>query len=299
MGSCQIIFNINLIDDKTALGANNQSFQGNYNAQINTITLNLANISNLNDFTNTLGHELSHAIMANQNKFIPQDIKQNDYANLKGRIFTDYLNKALDLEGYDIDLSKSNVNLDFSNPSNINALINNQIYFNSMDKTQSDNADINNLNPENKNGIAKIPEIMSKSAMDDYNPTNRIVYVDHGGLDDKGAYIISYADKNAKDTAKSLQKEFSDLDKYKNNPTMPIELSVCNIGGSYIQKELSLLEPNREIIAYEGYYATQLVYTMPYLNPGSGKIIYKNGKVIYRDKDTSFVDKLLNKKLER
>lgn len=82
-------------------------------------------------------------------------------------------------------------------------------------------------------------------------------------------------------------------------PYMPIELSMCNIGGSDIQKELSLLEPNREIIAYEGYYATQLVYTMPYLNPGSGKIIYKNGKVIYRDKDTSFVDKLLNKKLER
>ena len=290
---------IRFINDKTALGANNQPFQGNYNAQINTITLNLANISNLNDFTNTLGHEFTHAIMANQNKFIPQDIKQNDYANLKGRIFTDYLNKALDLQGYDIDLSKSNVNLDFSNPSNINALINNQIYFNSMDKTQSDNADINNLNPENKNGIAKIREMMSKSAMDDYNPTNRIVYVDHGGVDDKGAYIVSYVDKNAKDTAKSLQEKFSELDKYKNNPTMPIELSVCNIGGTDIQKELSLLEPNREIIAYEGFYATQLVYTMPYLNPGSGKVIYKNGKVIYRDKDTNFVNRIFNQKIKR
>ena len=131
---------IRFINDKTALGANNQPFQGNYNAQINTITLNLANISNLNDFTNTLGHELSHAIMANQNKFIPQDIKQNDYANLKGRIFTDYLNKALDLQGYDIDLSKSNVNLDYENTDIKNILSNNQVAFSLQDMSLSDNS---------------------------------------------------------------------------------------------------------------------------------------------------------------
>ena len=72
-------------------------------------------------------------------------------------------------------------------------------------------------------------------------------------------------------------------------------MTVCYIGGSDIQKELSLLEPDREIIAYEGYYATQLVY-VPYLNPGSGKVIYRNGKVIYRDGNTNFIDRILIKK---
>ena len=93
--------------------------------------------------------------------------------------------------------------------------------------------------------------------------------------------------------------KFAKLDKYKNNPNMPIELAMCYIGGSDIQKELSLLEPNREIIAYEGYYYPQLIFLAPGISPGSGKIIYKNGKVIYRDKDTNFMDKIYDKKNRR
>ena len=133
---------IKFINDTDAIGADNQNFKGNYNSKTNTITLNLANISNLNDFTDTLGHEFTHAITDSKNKFIPQDTKQNNYADLKGNLFTNYLNKALDIQGNSIDLSNSNVNLDYSNPSNINALINNQIYFNSMDKGSSDNVPI-------------------------------------------------------------------------------------------------------------------------------------------------------------
>lgn len=93
--------------------------------------------------------------------------------------------------------------------------------------------------------------------------------------------------------------KFAKLDKYKNNPNMPIELSMCNIGNTDIQKELSLLEPNREIIAYEGYYYPQLTFLAPAINPGSGKIIYKNGEVIYRDKDVNFIDRIFGKKDRR
>ncbi|MCI6641460.1 MULTISPECIES: hypothetical protein, partial [Campylobacter] len=47
---------------------------------------------------NTLGHELTHAIKSHQNSFIPQDNFQNNYANMKGEILSNYLNKALNLK---------------------------------------------------------------------------------------------------------------------------------------------------------------------------------------------------------
>ncbi len=222
---------IRFINDKTALGANNQPFQGNYNAQINTITLNLANISNLNDFTNTLGHELSHAIMANQNKFIPQDIKQNDYANLKGRIFTDYLNKALDLQGYDIDLSKSNVNLDYENTNNINTLINNQNYFNSMDKTQSDNADINLFN----NNLEKAMYIAGNWHKSGILDNKNIVTISgHGAV---GIVYDGRTDENYKNlkqiNIKELANEVRNTDKWKNNKIKYVYLDICDSGLGY------------------------------------------------------------------
>ncbi|MBQ3674309.1 MAG: hypothetical protein II923_01750, partial [Campylobacter sp.] len=138
LGNLQIQF----INDTNTLGADNQAFKGNYNANTNTITLNLANISNLNDLTNTLGHEFTHAITDSKNKFTPQDTKQNDYADLKGGLFADYLNKALNLQGNNINLLNSQVGIDFSNPNNINTLVNNQRYFNSVDKSGSDNVPV-------------------------------------------------------------------------------------------------------------------------------------------------------------
>lgn len=77
--------------------------------------------------------------------------------------------------------------------------------------------------------------------------------------------------------------KFAKLDKYKNNPNMPIELAACKAGQTDVVKELSLLEPNREIIAYEGYYLTALAF-------GFKKVIYKNGEIIYSKKDFNFIN---------
>jgi len=135
LGDIQVKF----INDTNAIGANNEKFRGNYNSKVNVITLNLANISNLEDFTDTLGHEITHAIAASNNKFIPQDAKQDIYANFKGSILTDYLKKALGTQGNDIDLLKSNVNLDYENTDIKNILSNNQAAFSLQDMSQSDN----------------------------------------------------------------------------------------------------------------------------------------------------------------
>ena len=135
LGDIQVKF----INDTNAIGANNEKFRGNYNSKVNVITLNLANISNLEDFTDTLGHEITHAIAASNNKFIPQDAKQDTYANFKGSILTDYLKKALGTQGNDIDLLKSNVNLDYENTDIKNILSNNQATFSLQDMSQSDN----------------------------------------------------------------------------------------------------------------------------------------------------------------
>ena len=237
---------IRFINDKTALGANNQPFQGNYNAQINTITLNLANISNLNDFTNTLGHELSHAIMANQNKFIPQDIKQNNYADLKGRIFTDYLNKALDLQGYDIDLSKSNVNLDYENTNNINTLINNQNYFNSVDKSKSDNSDINLF--QNTNNVFNFSFDKEKTTLKIFDKENAMysngywvgtfdgndvfTITAHGG---KGYIVDERYDNSKSINATELVKMIIDTPKWKTGEVKTIKILSCNSGTDSIK----------------------------------------------------------------
>uniref|UniRef100_UPI002608A6C0 hypothetical protein n=1 Tax=uncultured Campylobacter sp. TaxID=218934 RepID=UPI002608A6C0 len=283
---------VKLISEANAKGKNDEPFKGNFDSLSKTITLNLANTSDIKTFAQTLGHELSHAIDYKKGRFIPGGEAMNRYADIKDDHFADYLGRGLDITGSKINLGDKLPSYDKYDKINKALLEHNLKNFNSTDKRWSDNSDINKLNPNNQNNIV---EIMSKSAMDDYNPTNRIVYADHANIDKDGAFTNTYKYKNTKDTAILLHKEISQLDKYKNNPNMPIELSMCYIGGSDIQKELSLLEPNREIIAYEGYYATQLVY-VPYLNPGSGKVIYRNGKVIYRDGNTNFIDRILIKK---
>ncbi|MCR8685621.1 hypothetical protein [Campylobacter ureolyticus] len=130
---------VKFIDDTNTLGANNQKFKGNYNQQNNTITLNLANIKNLNEFTNTLGHELTHAIKSHQNSFIPQDNLQNNYANIKGEILSNYLNKALNLKDENVNLKNLNTTLDIYNPQTTKILKNNLVKFNYQDMSKSDN----------------------------------------------------------------------------------------------------------------------------------------------------------------
>ncbi|MGH1601161.1 colicin E3/pyocin S6 family cytotoxin [Campylobacter majalis] len=131
---------IKFIDDTDAIGANSENFKGNFNAQTNTITLNLANLSNLNDFSITLGHELKHAVDYSKNNFKPQDKNQNKYANIKGENFLDYLNKALSYNNIDIDTKNTTINYDKTNPSNINLLNSNSIMFERLDKSKGDNS---------------------------------------------------------------------------------------------------------------------------------------------------------------
>ena len=95
-------------------------------------------IKNLNEFTNTLGHELTHAIKSHQNSFIPQDNFQNNYANIKGEILSNYLNKALNLKDENVNLN--NTNLNYTNNTNTkNTLLSNLDKFNYQDMSKSDN----------------------------------------------------------------------------------------------------------------------------------------------------------------
>ena len=233
---------IRFINDKTALGANNQPFQGNYNAQINTITLNLANISNLNDFTNTLGHELSHAIMANQNKFIPQDIKQNDYADLKGRIFTDYLNKALDLQGYG-NLSSYDINIDYTNSQNLNTLANNQKLFDMSDKSKSDNVDLVLFNKQ------EIPLKQVSIWLQDKALDNVFSIAGHGNVgliyDERKEtdYLTAINEgKFNQISIKDLANEIRNTDKWKNNKIDLVKLYNCYGASSNYGKDNSVAQ---------------------------------------------------------
>ncbi|WP_229933674.1 colicin E3/pyocin S6 family cytotoxin [Campylobacter majalis] len=129
---------IKFIDDANAIGANSENFKGNFNNGV--ITLNLANINNIDDFTKTLGHELKHAVDYSKNNFKPQDKDQNKYADTKGENFLDYLNKALSYNNIDIDTKNTTINYNKTNPSNINLLNSNSIMFESLDKSKGDNS---------------------------------------------------------------------------------------------------------------------------------------------------------------
>ncbi|WP_299086413.1 hemagglutinin repeat-containing protein [uncultured Campylobacter sp.] len=284
-------------------GKNSQVLMGNFNPKNQTITTVFSTDKHNNiktDFSSfyfVQSHENSH-LQDFKDGIYRADIdgNQETRANARATDSLNYFNKALGIS------SKGNSNIGLysfsasNSMANKSTLINNLRIFSGLDYSKSRNVDINKLDPESKtNIISRLIETANKIGMDKYNPSDKITYADHGISDKEGITLFSFYNDPPIETAKKLQQEFLKLEKYKNNPNMPIELTVCYIGGSDIQKELSLLEPNREIIAYEGYYATQLVY-VPYLNPGSGKVIYRNGKVIYRDGNTNFIDRILIKK---
>lgn len=284
-------------------GKNSQVLMGNFNPKNQTITTVFSTNKHNNiktDFSSfyfVQSHENSH-LQDFKDGIYRADIdgNQETRANARATDSLNYFNKALGISSKgnsDIGIYSFSASNSMANKS---TLINNLRIFSGLDYSKSRNVDINKLDPESKtNIISRLIETANKIGMDKYNPSDKITYADHGISDKEGITLFSFYNDPPIETAKKLQQEFLKLEKYKNNPNMPIELTVCYIGGSDIQKELSLLEPDREIIAYEGYYATQLVY-VPYLNPGSGKVIYRNGKVIYRDGNTNFIDRILIKK---
>ena len=127
---------LRIIDDKFAKGKDDEKFLGHFNS--GSIILNLAHIKNVDQFVNTLGHELKHAMDYKAGKFIPGDSKQDRYAKLKEDSFSDYLNKALNLQDSGINAKDAAINY-IKNQSSLNTLLLNSYMFNSLDKSKGDN----------------------------------------------------------------------------------------------------------------------------------------------------------------
>ena len=265
LGDIQVKF----INDANVIGANNEKFRGNYNSKVNVITLNLANISNLEDFTDTLAHEITHAMAASNNKFVPQDAKQDIYANFKGSILTDYLKKALGTQGNGINLLKSNVNLDYENTDIKNILSNNQVAFGLQDMSQSDNnkylhiigIGILTVGKSIKNIVTKggkntknivenrVPENPLNKVNDAQKVEKRTKVADNKDIDfDK----MASSDKKAVRTLKKRIEEHKiKLEEFKKNPT--IREGMENLSEETIKKqqERRILHLEREIKAFE------------------------------------------------
>ena len=127
---------LRIIDDKFAKGKDDEKFLGHFNS--GSIILNLAHIKNVDQFVSTLGHELKHAMDYKAGKFIPGDSKQDRYAKLKEDSFSDYLNKALNLQDSGIDTKDAAINY-IKNQSSLNTLLLNSYMFNGLDKSKGDN----------------------------------------------------------------------------------------------------------------------------------------------------------------
>ncbi|OUT08115.1 two-partner secretion domain-containing protein [Campylobacter concisus] len=127
---------LRIIDDKFAKGKDDEEFFGHFNN--GSIILNLAHIKNVDQFVSTLGHELKHAIDYKAGKFIPGDSKQDRYAKLKEDSFSDYLNKALNLQDSGINAKDAAINY-IKNQSSLNTLLLNSYMFKGLDKSKGDN----------------------------------------------------------------------------------------------------------------------------------------------------------------
>ena len=137
---------VKLISDANAKGKNGNPFKGNFDSLSKTITLNLANTSDIKTFAQTLGHEISHAIDYKKGRFIPGGEAMNRYADIKGDHFADYLERGLDITGSKINLGDKLPSYDKYDKINKALLEHNLKNFNSTDKRWSDNADINLFN---------------------------------------------------------------------------------------------------------------------------------------------------------
>ena len=127
---------LRIIDDKFAKGKDDEKFLGHFNS--GSIILNLAHIKNVDQFVSTLGHELKHAMDYKAGRFIPGDSKQDRYAKLKEDSFSDYLNKALNLQDSGINAKDAAINY-IKNQSSLNTLLLNSYMFNGLDKSKGDN----------------------------------------------------------------------------------------------------------------------------------------------------------------
>ena len=163
---------VKLISDANAKGKNDEPFKGNFDSLSKTITLNLANTSDIKTFAQTLGHEISHAIDYKKGRFAPGDKAMNRYADIKGDHFADYLEKGLDITGSKINLGDKLPSYDKYNKINQALLEHNLKNFNSTDKRWSDNADKEDGNIKRFNSILGY---ISKSEIMVFDPLEGLI----------------------------------------------------------------------------------------------------------------------------
>ena len=184
-------------------------------------------IKNLNELINTLGHELTHAIKSHQNSFIPQDNFQNNYANIKGEILSNYLNKALNLKDEDVNLKNLNTTLDIYNPQTTKILKNNLVKFNSQDMSKSDNVDVNLFNKKYDTEFYYSAKFYKEFP---FNDASIITVGGHGQI----GFIHDEVKKKNSDlklnSNEFFNKYIKNLPKYRNKTAQQIDLYVCDLG---------------------------------------------------------------------
>ena len=163
---------VKLISDANAKGKNGNPFKGNFDSLSKTITLNLANTSDIKTFAQTLGHEISHAIDYKKGRFIPGGEAMNRYADIKGDHFADYLERGLDITGSKINLGDKLPSYDKYDKINKALLEHNLKNFNSTDKRWSDNADKEDGNIKRFNSILGY---ISKSEIMVFDPLEGLI----------------------------------------------------------------------------------------------------------------------------
>jgi len=173
------------------------------------------------------------------------------------------------LQGYDIDLSKSNVNLDYENTDIKNILSNNQVAFSLQDMSQSDNnkylhiigIGILTVGKSIKNIVTKGGK-NAKNATENKVPENPLNKANDAQKVDKVTKVadnkdidfdkMATSDKKAVRTLKKRIEEHKiKLEEFKKNPT--IREGMENLPEETIKKqqERRMLHLEREIKAFE------------------------------------------------
>ncbi len=122
----------------TQTGANNQEFKGHY-ANNDKTYINDKNNQDTDDLISTIAHETQHNIDDQDNKHIPQDQDQNDYADNFGDDVSFYTSNALDYT-HDGTMAQTNNHIAPQSIQEYAMVSRNSMQFGGLDKDKGDNA---------------------------------------------------------------------------------------------------------------------------------------------------------------
>ena len=249
---------VKLISDANAKGKNGNPFKGNFDSLSKTITLNLANTSDIKTFAQTLGHEISHAIDYKKGRFIPGGEAMNRYADIKGDHFADYLERGLDITGSKINLGDKLPSYDKYDKINKALLEHNLKNFNSTDKRWSDNADLSFFDIKEDGLTTIIASLVGR-----FEGENIYTVVGHGSALIEGTIRDSKTGKDL--NANELAEKIVNSKKYQSGNVDTIALLSC-FSGKDINDENHKKIPNsslgqqianltgKTVIAFDGEY---------------------------------------------